>query len=346
MVRTPLSLIVLALMIGQCKGKTDSAAGFRSQDHKESEANSDASPSSTEPDNKAPSEDTIIIDDKDGPGRTVQAGVLPASWIHGAQNCNGNTDPAIQVHKYNEELYILRQNKCLNYEAPFMYLLLGKDKALLIDTGATGAAAQFPLRTEVEKILTTFLKDRARTNYSLVVMHSHGHGDHVAADGQFQNQPGTTLVTASVAALQNFFSIANWPTDTATYDLGERPVTIIPIPGHQDAHVAVFDVKTGILFSGDSLYPGRLYISTWEVYRGSIDRLAQFTQGKLIAHILGAHIEMTSTAGMDYPIGTTFQPNEHVLQLPAAQLTELNNALKAIGTTPKREVHDSFIISP
>jgi hypothetical protein len=33
-------------------------------------------------------------------------------------------------------LYILRENGCVNYEKPFLYLFFGSQKALLIDTGA------------------------------------------------------------------------------------------------------------------------------------------------------------------------------------------------------------------
>ena len=36
---------------------------------------------------------------------------------------------------------ILRQNMAIDYEAPFLYLLFGGDRALLLDTGATASAA-------------------------------------------------------------------------------------------------------------------------------------------------------------------------------------------------------------
>ena len=44
--------------------------------------------------------------------------------------------PDWQIHQYNEDFYILRQSGCTHYEKPFLYLLFGKDKALLEDTGA------------------------------------------------------------------------------------------------------------------------------------------------------------------------------------------------------------------
>ena len=67
------------------------------------------------------------------------------NWIKGAAECEKNNDPAIQVVQYNYNTYILRQNKCVNYEAPFMFLFLGDKKALLMDTGATEEESKFPL---------------------------------------------------------------------------------------------------------------------------------------------------------------------------------------------------------
>ena len=43
---------------------------------------------------------------------------------------------------------------------------------------------------------------------------------------------------------------------------------------------------------------------------------------------------MTSTPKVVYPYGTTYQPDEHVLQLTAAHVLELDAALTALGPTP------------
>ena len=55
-------------------------------------------------------------------------GSFPADWISGCSPCTGCPDPPIQVHQFNANTYILRQSKCTNFEAPFMYLLFGGDK--------------------------------------------------------------------------------------------------------------------------------------------------------------------------------------------------------------------------
>jgi len=72
------------------------------------------------------------------PGETeARATPLGVDWIHGSVSAKHNTDPDVQVHWYDEHTVILRQNKAINYEAPFMFLLFGGARAALIDTGAT-----------------------------------------------------------------------------------------------------------------------------------------------------------------------------------------------------------------
>src|SRR3977135_2830197 len=66
--------------------------------------------------------------------QAVEPGNLPTSWMTGGPNCL--EVPSWQVHEYNPTFYILRQSGCTHYEKPFLYLIFGKDRALLVDTGA------------------------------------------------------------------------------------------------------------------------------------------------------------------------------------------------------------------
>src|SRR5215470_11897512 len=75
------------------------------------------------------------------------------SWIHGSANCDQNFDPPIQIVRLNQDTWILRQNKCIHYEAPFLFLFIGKEKALLMDTGATPDEKSFPLYATIKKII-------------------------------------------------------------------------------------------------------------------------------------------------------------------------------------------------
>jgi len=258
---------------------------------------------------------------------SLETGTLPSAWITGGPNCL--EIPDWQVHQYNPTFFILRESGCTNYEKPFLYLILGKDRALLVDTGAG------PVDTAafVQKL----------TKLPLMIVHSHAHGDHVAGDKGFSSG---TLIPATVEAEQKAFGIAIWPDQPGSIDLGDRIIDVIAIPGHQAAHVAYYDRKTGILLTGDHLYPGRLYIADFPAYVASTRRLVQFTESHPVAHILGCHIEQSSTPYVDYPTGTKYQPNEHSLELGRASLLELMSALEALHGKPAKVFLRDLTIYP
>ncbi len=119
-------------------------------------------------------------------------------------------------------------------------------------------------------------------------------------------------------------------------DLGGRVIDLVPIRGHSAVSVALYDRNTAILLAGDSVYPGRLYVEDFRAFHVSTERMVRFTEDKPVAHILGNHIEQTSTPFLDYPIGTIYQPNEHELALSRGSLLELEDALVSMHGTPKR----------
>jgi glyoxylase-like metal-dependent hydrolase (beta-lactamase superfamily II) len=254
---------------------------------------------------------------------------FPDHWADG-------TDPAApdhQVHWYDDRTAIIRQSLRTNFEGPFLYLLVGTSKALLVDTG-TGNVA---LRAKVLELL-------GGKDVELVVAHSHSHGDHVGGDNAFKGQPKTTVVATSATAVKQAFAIQG--DAPGSVDLGGRIVDVLHIPGHQAAHVAFYDRETKLLLTGDTLYPGRLYIDDWTSYRTSIPRLVAFVDdGRPVSFVLGGHIELPKT-GADYPGGSKQHPNEHVLQLADAELRDLETVVKAQGNVPARVVRPHFILSP
>lgn len=273
----------------------------------------------------------------------VEPGVLPRSWRPAGPRCM--EVPAWQVHEYNPNFFILRQSGCTHYEKPFLYLIFGRDRALLEDTGA-GTIDTAPF---VMELVAQWSRRNGRTTpLPLLVVHSHSHGDHVAGDAGFRNLPNVTLVPATVPDLQKAFGIATWPTDIVSIDLGNRIVDLVPIPGHDVAGIALYDRQTGILLTGDSFYPGRLYVGDPEfpTFVASHQRLVDFTADKPVAHILGTHIEQTATPFVDYPRGTVYQPDEHVLELTRGTLLELNDALVRLGGRLERVVLRDVILSP
>ncbi len=96
-------------------------------------------------------------------------GSLDVTWNHGTPGRRGDREPKIQVHYYDEHTVILRQSKCVHYEAPFLFLLFGNDRALLLDTGATADPGRFPLRAKVDRLVAIWLARNPREGYGLVV---------------------------------------------------------------------------------------------------------------------------------------------------------------------------------
>jgi hydroxyacylglutathione hydrolase len=262
---------------------------------------------------------------------------FPSVWIHGSADCGLNQDPAFQVHAADADTFIFRQNKCHTFEAPFLYLLRGTERALLLDTGAFGSPIAALRQVVTPLVPATML---------LVVAHTHSHGDHAFADSQFINRPNTTIVSPTLADVKSFFGFPEWPAGVATYDLGGRRLEIIPAPGHERSHLVVYDEKTKSLFTGDTLYPGLLVINDRAAYRATASRLRQFAEGRAIDHVLGAHVEMKRFQRELYEVGTPFQPDEHVLQLKRSHLIAWCDAVAAMGNSAQRITLDDFALQP
>lgn len=263
------------------------------------------------------------------------------TWIDGTSA----NEPATQVQTLDADTFVIRQSVKTNFEAPFLYLIFGRDKVLLVDTGAEGGQ----IRPVVDKLIDDWLAANRRNQIPLVVAHSHSHGDHVAGDGAFRDRPNTTLVGLKPAEVAAFFGVAEWPDEIVPFDLGGRVLSVIPTPGHQKAAVMFYDPRLEILLSGDTLYPGRLYVPVNFLpdNRASIDRLAKFAVGHPIRAVLGAHIEMTRTPGRDYRHEAATHPDEHRLELPSDMILELQAGLKAPLDVPDQpRIHHHFIIYP
>ncbi len=183
----------------------------------------------------------------------IVPGTMDVHWNEGSKDCIKNPQPPIQVHRYNAQTFILRESLCATYEAPFIYLLIGKTKALLIDTGAVADAKTMPLAQTVISLLPN-----EGSRMPLMVVHTHGHLDHRSGDDQFRALPDVEVVPTDLESVKSRFGMADWPNSIGQIDLGDRVIDVIPTPGHYPSHVAYYDRQTGLFFSGDFLLPGRL----------------------------------------------------------------------------------------
>ena len=253
------------------------------------------------------------------------------------QNCRTNTDPEVQVHAYNATVHIIRQNKCDDVRGAVHLPDRGLDHRARDRHGATNTTT---LRDTIRGLIGT---------KPLIVAHSHAHGDHTAGDSRFSGQPNTTVVATtrrrdpgsgsasrpgrrrrarSISAVACSTSLAH-PRSRGDARRVLRPQDRSPphrrlaLPGPA-LHQRLGDVP-------HERAPAR-----------------RVRRDAPIAHVLGAHVEMSSTPKQVYPYGTTYQPAEHVLELTAAHVAELDAALDPArcDAAGADVAHDDFVIDP
>lgn len=146
------------------------------------------------------------------------------------------------------------------------YLVVGEEKALLIDTGF-GAGS---LKTVVEKL----------TDKPLILVNTHGHPDHGGGNAEFGApylHPADQALYAYKCADARLEEAGHWPmggevklqpyqaetlplADGQSFDLGGRIVEVLHTPGHTAGSVCLFDRKTGALFTGDNTNQNGVFI--------------------------------------------------------------------------------------
>jgi glyoxylase-like metal-dependent hydrolase (beta-lactamase superfamily II) len=254
-------------------------------------------------------------------GQTM-TGSMDVSWREGASDCQKNPQPPLQVHHYNSQTFILRESLCATYEGPFLYVLVGSRRALLIDTGAVSDTQRMPLSQTVRTLLP-------QSDFPLTVVHSHGHLDHRSGDAQFSGDTHTEVVGTTLEDVKLHFHFSNWPDDSAQIDLGDRIVDVLPTPGHYPSELSYYDRQTGLFFSGDFLLPGRLLIADKSADLASARRVAHFVENRAVTYVLGGHIELDQ-AGNTF-LGTHYHPDERPLQLSKDQLLRLPEIVESFN---------------
>jgi glyoxylase-like metal-dependent hydrolase (beta-lactamase superfamily II) len=261
-------------------------------------------------------------------------GNLPFRWLYGSNVAALNRDPRIQVVQYNEDTYVLRENVCVHWEAPFTYLLFGNKSALLIDTGATAEAAYYPLRATVDAIIRRWSQIRRKKSVPLTIAMTSGE-DIAQNQGvmQFAGRPGTTIASQPLAAMKQFYGLANsWPSGEGHIDLGDRIIGVIPMPGAHKDGLVFYDPYNWFLFTGDLLFPGKINISNDADYVASLQRLKQWKESHSVKWLMGGHIEMQFVPGKAYPRFATYKPYERVLQMEPSLIDDaLESAKQVLG---------------
>ena len=127
------------------------------------------------------------------------------------------------------------------------FLLVGKEKAVMIDSGIN-----CPDAASLAKELT---------DKPVILVNTHGDGDHTSGTAGFNEINIHPLDHIGCEVNVRFPNVKNVDiTDGEIIDLGDRPLKLIHIPGHTAGSVAILDINRRILYSGDSVQTGHIYM--------------------------------------------------------------------------------------
>ena len=148
----------------------------------------------------------------------------------------------------------------LTTQGSICYLVTGTEKGLVIDTGF-GA----------DDVLAAAKK---ATNLPLTLVNTHGHGDHIGRNDQFDETYAHPLEHEKVARKNK---VIHPITEGFVFDLGGRQLEVVEIPGHTPGSVALLDRASKMIFTGDMIYDGPLFLqfeySNLDDYVASMDKL-------------------------------------------------------------------------
>lgn len=180
------------------------------------------------------------------------------------------------------------------------YLVVGREKALLIDTGF-GLGS---LKAVVEKL----------TDKPIVLVNTHGHPDHGGGNFEFGApylHPADAALYAWKCADARFEEASHWPlegevklqpyqaetlplADGQRFELGGRVIETIHTPGHTAGSVCFYDRLTGALFTGDNTNAHGVFIDnqspgTVTEYLASLQKMKALNPSVLYSgHMPGA----------------------------------------------------------
>ena len=180
------------------------------------------------------------------------------------------TDAGAAPAQIADGIYVLATIGCVSYS----YMVVGKDKALVIDTGLGDA--------------DVYANARKVTDLPLELVNTHGHGDHIGCNEKFDVVYAHPADHAKVSRKNKDIIPVQ---EGYVFDLGGRKLEVIETPGHTPGSICILDRANKILFMGDSLYAGPLFLqfeySSLKDYIASIDKLVGMSD--VIEYLLICH---------------------------------------------------------
>ena len=140
-----------------------------------------------------------------------------------------------------------------------IYVVEGKDRALVIDAGGSGSDLPAYVQTLTDKPLDLLI--------------THGHGDHTAAAAQFDSVYMSSKDFDLIRPYVPFSDFASSGIKDLKggdiFDLGGVSLEVLALPGHTPGSVIVLDRERQLLFGGDAMGSGSLWMQLPE--SGSVE---------------------------------------------------------------------------
>lgn len=135
----------------------------------------------------------------------------------------------------------------LDQEMVRCFLIVGQTRAMLLDTGAEACDLMALIRPV--------------TPLPLLVLHTHGDGDHTANDGLFSDIYAHPAEFPVIRRFRPELKSHLHPiTGVSSFDLGGRILQVIETPGHTPGSICLLDRENRILFSGDTVSYGPVFL--------------------------------------------------------------------------------------
>jgi len=219
-----------------------------------------------------------------------------------------NEDDWYEVIKQKDYLFIIRE-RLDEIDPRFLttytniYLVLGSEKALLIDTGS----GLFPLKPVVDKMIE---------NRELLVINTHSHFDHRGSNDEFktiyihENEVRNASMPFDISMLKdspkkivNRYSSKNFEykppanveplVDGDRFDLGDISIEVFHTPGHSIGSISLL-TSNGELFTGDSAHYGSMYLpkkKDFPIILNSLSKLRDLCDADVVQEIYPSHEE-------------------------------------------------------
>ena len=143
------------------------------------------------------------------------------------------------------------------------FLLSGDDYSLLIDTG---------MNVKNVKAIAQSLTDKP-----IKLINTHADPDHIGANCEFSSFMMNTLELDNYNIYKKCTSQVIPVNEHEIINIGGRSLEVIFIPGHTPGSIALLDIERRVLFSGDTIQAGNIFLfgpmRNIKTYLKSLERL-------------------------------------------------------------------------